>query len=348
MEEYNVSITPFVTIVISARNEEDHIIECIQSCLNQNYPNHLLEIIVVDDQSEDNTYELVESIEDPRLLLMRLGVNRRTTIKGSKKKALAYGINHAKGEIICTTDADCIVPENWVKTLVGYFSNQSIKFVSGPVKIKETKNFINRFQSMDFSANGLVNAAGIHTKQFYLANAANLAYRKAVFLEEDAFENNYNIASGDDVFLLEKIRLKYPYGIAFAKSQEAIVETRGLTEWSSFISQRLRWAGKMSIVKDWNLKVLPAFVWIQRVSLFALFIAGILQFNLILLMISFSCFMMQWLVDFILQMDACRFYKIRNWEIWFIPTAFLHNIYFILLGILSWLPISTDWKGRRV
>ncbi len=339
---------PSVSIVISARNEEEHIIQCIQSCLNQNYPAHLLEIIVVDDQSEDNTYELVEAIEDSRLVLMRLGVYRRTTIKGSKKKALAYGINHAKGDIICTTDADCIVPQNWVKNLVAYFADPRIKLVTAPVKVVETRGFINRFQSLDFSGNGLVNAAGIHAKQFYLANAANLAYRKEVFLEDDAFENNYNIASGDDVFLVEKIRKTYPDGICFAKSKEVIVETQAMTSWSSFINQRLRWAGKMGIVKDFNLKALPAFVWLQRVLVYALFYAGIYYSDVNVLMISFSCLILQWLLDFILQMDACRFYNIKKWEFWFIPVEFLHSIYFILLGILSWLPIATDWKGRKV
>ncbi len=347
-DQITIAQAPYVSIVISARNEEDHILECIHSCLNQDYPKHLLEIIVVDDQSEESTYELVESIEDSRLVLMRLGVTRRTTIKGSKKKALAYGINHAKGEIICTTDADCIVPEHWVNNMVSYFSDPRIKMVSGPVKILEEDGFINRFQSLDFSTNGLINAAGIHTKQFYLANAANLAYRKQVFLEEDAFENNYHIASGDDVFLMEKIRTKYPDGIAFVKLQSATVETRGLTNWSTFISQRLRWAGKMSIIKDWTLKGFPAFVWMQRVLLLTLFIIGLIQSDIKFILISFSCFILQWLVDFILQIDACRFFKIRNWEIWFVPIAFLHNIYFIALGILSWLPIPTDWKGRRV
>lgn len=75
-----------VTILIAARNEEDSILACIQSCLNQNYPPNKLEVIVVDDQSEDDTNELLESIEDPRFVHMRLGVYKRTTIKGSKKK----------------------------------------------------------------------------------------------------------------------------------------------------------------------------------------------------------------------------------------------------------------------
>jgi cellulose synthase/poly-beta-1,6-N-acetylglucosamine synthase-like glycosyltransferase len=343
-----IPIQPVVSIIICARNEEEHILGCIQSCLDQSYPEHLTEIIVVDDQSEDSTYEIVEALDDPRVKLMRLGVQRRTTIKGSKKKALAYGINHAKGEIIFTTDADCRVPKDWVKNMVGSFSNQKIKLVSGPVKIIETKKFLNRFQALDFAGNGLVNAAGIQTKQFYLANAANLAYRREVFLEGDVFENNYNIASGDDVFLVEKIKTMYPEGIAFAKSKDSIVETHAMSTWRELIGQRLRWAGKMSFMKDSKLKLLPAFIWFQRVFSLGSLITGIVLKDVNLMMISFSCVVLQWVIDFILQLEACRFYNIKKWELAFAPIALLHSIYFILLGILSWLPLATEWKGRKV
>ncbi|MBK8485389.1 MAG: glycosyltransferase [Saprospiraceae bacterium] len=344
----NSGTNPFVSIVIAARNEEATILDCITSCLKQNYPAHLFEVIVVDDQSEDDTYEILETIEDPKFVMMRLGVYKRTTIKGSKKKAIAYGINHAKGEIICTTDADGIVPENWVLSMVSYFNHQKIKLVSGPVGIMQSNNFLNYFQALDFSGNGLINAAGLRSKIHHLCNAANLAYRKHIFLEEDAFENNYNIPSGDDVFLIHKIKENYPDGIAFAKTTEAIIKTHALKDWSSFFKQRLRWAGKMSLMKDWSLKWIPTWVWLQRVSIIVFLILGIILKDLNLILITGSCWFIYWLADFILQYDACRFYNIKKWQIWFFPVALFHSFYFILIGILSWLPITTDWKGRRV
>jgi len=123
-----------VTILIAARNEEECIMDCVQSCLNQNYPASKLEVIVVDDQSEDDTYDLLESISDPRFVRMRLGVYKRTTIKGSKKKAIAYGVNHAKGELIFTTDADCIANPDWIQSMIPFFNDPKVKLVSGPVK----------------------------------------------------------------------------------------------------------------------------------------------------------------------------------------------------------------------
>lgn len=339
---------PLVSIVIAVRNEEENILKCVQSCLDQKYPSERYEIIIVDDQSEDSSYELIEQLKNPKIILMRLGVFRRTTIKGSKKKALAYGITHAKGEIILTTDADCLVPEHWISSMVNYFSTPEIKLVSGPIKIIETGRFINRLQALDFSGNGLINAAGLHSRLFYLCNAANLGYRKEVFLEGDAFENNYNIASGDDIYLVDKISKSYPNGITFAKSQNAIVETSAMSDWSGFITQRLRWAGKMRHITDQKLKIIPAIVWIQRLLIYALLITGISTYNSQWILISFSCIILQYLTDFILQMDANRFYKIKNWEIWFVPMAFIHSVYFLVIGVLSLLPIHTEWKGRRI
>ncbi len=339
---------PTVSVVIAARNEEDHILNCLNSCLKQSYPERLVEIIVVDDQSEDDTYDLISKLDSPRVVLMRLGVYKRTTIKGSKKKALAYGINHAKGEIICTTDADCIVPENWIITMVSHFKNPDIKMVSGPVKIIETRTWINQLQVLDLSANGLINAVGIFSRLFYLCSAANMAYRKDTYMELNAFDTNYHIPSGDDVFLIQQFRKRYPDSIVFAKSQEAIIETQGKKSWNAFMFQRLRWSGKMDLISDFTLKVIPAMVWIQRFLVLSLFITAIVLKSPYLFLISFCCLVMQWLLDFILQMDACKFFKIRKWEIWFVPIALLHSFYFLVIGVFAKLPITNYWKGRRI
>lgn len=335
-----------VTILIAARNEEDSILACIQSCLNQNYPSNKLEVIVVDDQSEDDTYDLLESFEDPRFVHMRLGVYKRTTIKGSKKKAIAYGVNHAKGELIFTTDADCLVAPDWIQSMIPFFNDPKVKLVSGPVKITNRSSLIARFQTLDFSANGLVNAAGIKSGLHYLCSGANLAYRKQVFLEHNVYEDNYHIASGDDIFLLEKIKSVYPDGIVFSKLANSIVETQAVSNWTDLIKQRLRWAGKMRHITDWNLKWIPALIWIQRILLLSFLVVAISLGSVNYILASITAIMLQLLLDFLLQYDACRFYKISKWQIWFIVLEPLHTIYFILLGIASWLPVSIEWKGR--
>jgi len=192
----------------------------------------------------------------------------------------------------------------------------------------------------------LVNAAGIKSGLHYLCSGANLAYRKQVFLEHNVYEDNYHIASGDDIFLLEKIKSVYPDGIVFSKLANSIVETQAVSNWTDLIKQRLRWAGKMRHITDWNLKWIPALIWIQRILLLSFLVVAISLGSVNYILASITAIMLQLLLDFLLQYDACRFYKISKWQIWFIVLEPLHTIYFILLGIASWLPVSIEWKGR--
>lgn len=336
------------SIVIAARNEEDHILDCVHSCLRQTGLNQNTELIVVDDQSEDDTYDLLKDLEYPQFRLMRLGVYKRTTIKGSKKKALAYGINHAQGDLILTTDADCVVNEKWVTQMIAYFKNPDIQMVCGPVRIYRPKTFLDYLQALDFSANGIINAAGINAGSHYLCSAANLAYRKSAFLNSDAFENNYDIASGDDVFLIGKMIEQYPNGICFAAQHEAIVDTYPIQSWLGFWSQRLRWAGKMRHIKSWKMSALSGFVWIQRISMVTAFILAILLNSLHTWILFALAFCIQFISDFILQYQANQFFNIPAWKKWFFPVWLIHNLYFIIIGLFSWLPLSQDWKGRKV
>ncbi|HEX5625735.1 MAG TPA: hypothetical protein VFX48_06955, partial [Saprospiraceae bacterium] len=153
---------------------------------------------------------------------------------------------------------------------------------------------------------------------------------------------------GDDVFLMEKIRTRYPLGIRFAKAQEALVETHAAEGWSEFISQRLRWAGKMQLVRDWKLKCIPGLVWLQRAGTWSLLVFSGVVRDPVGLAVSGASLLVQWMADAGLQWKASRFYRIPRWSIWFLPMAVLHSFYFILLGLLTWLPVPLKWKGRRV
>ncbi|MBK8954511.1 MAG: glycosyltransferase [Saprospiraceae bacterium] len=336
------------SIIIPARNEEENILSCVQSCLRQKDLQIPPEVIVVDDQSEDDTYDVLKDLEHPQFKLMRLGVYKRTTIKGSKKKALAYGINHAQGEIILTTDADCLVQEKWAGGLLAYFEQSKVQLMSGPVGIHNPQSFLDYFQALDFSGNGLINAAGIHAGTHYLCNAANLAYRKDAFLHSCAFDNNYEIASGDDIFLIEKIKLNHPDGISFAPCSDVLVETHALPGWRALISQRLRWAGKLRLMKNLKLSFLSAFVWIQRAGMFISLALVLYSDTYLSWILATATLIIPCISDFILQFHATKLYQINHWKKWFLPVWIVHNFYYLGIGLISCLPVSINWKGRKV
>lgn len=181
---------------------------------------------------------------------MRLGVIGKTTIQGSKKKAISYGVAHAQGTLILATDADCVLPENWVETIVTYYELNASKFIVGPVQIKNGKGFLGIFQMLDFMNSFLINASGIKSGLHYLCSAANIAYDKNTFIQINAYDTNHHISSGDDIFLIHKMKSLFPHDIHVLKSVETIVETKAEIDLKHFISQRLRWANKMKFNKD--------------------------------------------------------------------------------------------------
>lgn len=340
--------TTKVSVIVPVRNEEDSLQQCTESILKQNYPTHLFELIVVDDQSDDNTPQILENIKDQRLRVMRLGVYKRTTITGSKKKAIAYGISHASGDLMITTDADCIHGENWIQTIVACYQEFKPKLIVAPVLIQKEKTLLNLFQDADFINSYMVHLAGIRSGLFYLGSGANLAYEKSVFLETDPYANNQYIASGDDLFLIQKVKEKYSGKIYPLKAIEATVQTIGATSVRSFFSQRLRWAGKLKNSSSFNMLLVSSFIWVFRI--------GLLTFTLITLVLEeytyfysvLGLLFIHFLLDFILIHQSSSFFKRGYILKWILPIEVMYTIYFFVLGLLSWLPIKLEWKDRKI
>jgi cellulose synthase/poly-beta-1,6-N-acetylglucosamine synthase-like glycosyltransferase len=337
-----------VSIIIPARNEEENIVSCVQSALDQNYPHHLLEVIVVDDQSEDQTPELLEDIKDSRFKLMRLGVIGKTTIQGSKKKAISYGVAHAHGTLIIATDADCVLPKNWVETIVSYYELNAPKFIIGPVQIKNGKGFLGIFQMLDFMNSFLINASGIKSGLHYLCSAANIAYDKNTFIQINAYDTNHHISSGDDIFLIHKMKSLFPHDIHVLKSVETIVETKAEIDLKHFISQRLRWANKMKFNKDWKVMFIASLVWFQRIFTIISIIIGFIYQNPLALYIGWISLCTQLVLDFIILYQATTFFSKKHLLWWFIPMQFFYTLYFILLGLFSWFNLPLYWKDRKI
>lgn len=131
--------TPFVSIIIPAYNEEESIKDSIISALSQDYPN--FEVIVVDDGSEDKTFEVASSIKDERLRVFR----KRHE---GKARALNFGLSKARGEIIVTTDADTLLHNSAVKELVNRFHDKSVLGVGGQVRVLAS-SFLERAQDVE-------------------------------------------------------------------------------------------------------------------------------------------------------------------------------------------------------
>ncbi|HQS04566.1 MAG TPA: glycosyltransferase, partial [Daejeonella sp.] len=202
-----------VSILIAARNEEDKIFNTIKDILAQDYPADLVELIVVDDHSSDQTSEIVLSFADRGVKLIVL--NEDKPLNSYKKKAITEAIKLSDSELIITTDADCRMSPAWLKTIIGFYESGDYKMISSPVIYFEEKSYFEEMQTLDFLFLSGLGAAGIGNKMPSTCSGANLAYQREVFYELKGFQGIDELASGDDELFLHKVASVYPDGIGF-------------------------------------------------------------------------------------------------------------------------------------
>lgn len=333
-----------ISVLIAARNEENNIARTLDCIVNQNFPKELLQIIVVDDHSTDNTAAIVASYASRGVTLLQL--NEGDKLNSYKKLAISRAIAQASGEIIVTTDADCRMGTSWLSTVVSYFEETGAYMVSSPVAYSEEKSYFERLQTLEFLYLIGLGAAGIGNKNPTTCNGANLAYRRDLFYEMGGFNGIDNLASGDDELFLHKVAEKYAEKIGFCKSKDAIVYTDAKATLSGFISQRRRWASKSTKYRDKRVVWLGVSIWLFNLSL----IAGLIQFIVdlpnvnVLFLVAFG---MKVLAELAFIYPLCGLVNRHTLLANLFPLSFIHAVYLVYIGVAGNVG-KYDWKGRKV
>jgi cellulose synthase/poly-beta-1,6-N-acetylglucosamine synthase-like glycosyltransferase len=335
-----------VSVLIPARNEAANIRACLESYLQQNYPVGLRECIVIDDHSEDNTALIVEEYANKGIKLIRLSDKLpKQTINSYKKKALETGIAEASGKLILTTDADCLLPPEWIQQHVFYQQKTGACFISGPVKISRGTSWLTNFQALDFISLQGITGASISRGFHAMSNGANLSYLKSAFLEVNGFEGIDQLASGDDMLLHQKIAARFPGKSAYLKSKKAIVETAAMPDIKSFLQQRVRWASKARFYQESRLKWILLIVYLLNLLLLILLIGGF--FLPEIWWIAFPAFIIKIMVEWPFMIGVGDFFGYSRLVTSFPFYQPLHIIYTVAAGTFGQFG-SYQWKGRNV
>lgn len=235
-----IAETPtMISVIVPVRNEEKNVYTLLESIF-KNFGEY--EVLLVNDHSEDDTLaEITRFIEqNPTADVKVLHLDGVTS--SPKKSAITLAIKQAKGEIIVTTDGDCVVPENWISTIEHEFKKDDVQMVLGDVRYAPANTLFEKMQAYELAALLTLSLSRAKANKPFTCNGANLAYRKEVFFEVDGFDRIDDIASGDDELLMKKVFSAYPKGIYV--QERAVVETLPNHTFDEFIHQRIRWASK--------------------------------------------------------------------------------------------------------
>jgi cellulose synthase/poly-beta-1,6-N-acetylglucosamine synthase-like glycosyltransferase len=337
----NHSFQTKVSLIIAARNEAGNIKECLEAVLAQTYPKALLEIWVVNDHSEDETAAIVKSYEEKHLHLLDLPEG-----KTGKKQAIQLAIEKSSGTLIVTTDADCVMGEDWLKYLSSYYEKHQPKFIAAPVSFYQEQSIFERFQTLDFMGMMAVSGAGIRGRFMNMSNGANLMYERAAFEAVNGFEGIDHLASGDDMLLMEKIAKKYPAKIAYLKNRQAQTLTQAKPTIQSFLQQRTRWASKSSAYTNWQTLAILITVWFFCLSMLVDFL--LIPYNSVFLFLFLFKFIAKGFADFFFLGMMTVFFDRPKLMRAFIPALFFHWWYIVVVGFLGNLNKKYEWKGRKV
>ncbi|MGK7397760.1 MAG: glycosyltransferase [Candidatus Cyclobacteriaceae bacterium M3_2C_046] len=334
-----------VSVVVAARNEEDNILRLLKDLEKQTYPHQDFEVIVIDDQSEDQTYLIAEQFSrSSSMKLIRQKIRLAPEFTGStKKKAISQAVGLASGEIILATDADCRVPADWVKQIVACWQQFQPNMIIGPVAFSRQDTLLDQMQILEFTSLIGTGAATLQLGHPTMCNGANLAFSKKIFEQVRGYQGLDHIISGDDEFLLQKIHALAPAKVHFIKNIDAQVYTEPQPNLQALIHQRRRWAGK------WKHQQRPA---VMGLALFVFFY----QFSFLtvtLLMISqkypILAYLLQLavkiLVEFVFLKNIHHFSRIKFRKRIFIIWQLFYPVYAVFFGIIANLGIYR-WKGR--
>lgn len=347
---------PFISVLVPARNEEANIGNCLASLAKQDYPKDKYEIVVVNDRSTDNTYEIIkkfqeqaqkssEGNDEPPLSVVLVNIENLPAGMVGKQNAVKQGLAVCKGDIILNTDADCIAPPSWISKMVDSFDEQT-GFVAGIVlnfgKGKKAP-LLAKLQSLDliYLMNFAIGCLGWGKPISCIGN--NIAYRKQALEDIGGYESlGYTMT--EDAALIQAVSEKTKWNIKIALHKDALIITKPVETLKDFYRQRARWilGGRDTKVK--SMIFLQLALWFN-LSLLVLFPFSILISSRLLVVLSCSV-LTKLLLDSLLCFSLSR--KVGRLELlkWILPYEAFLIFYSVLIGFGTMFAGKVNWKGQ--
>ncbi len=331
------------SIIVPFRNEEKNLRKLLRSISDLNYPKELFELIMVDDFSKDNSERVYINWRMENGLIETTLLDNLRLSNSPKKDAIARAIPILKNQWVVTTDADCVVSENWLLNLDQFIQQSKAEMVVGAVVYTTKNNWFHHFQQLDLLSLQGTTIGSFGIGKPFMCNGANFAYTKKLFNELGGFGGINQQASGDDVMLLQKAILKNPDAVQYLKHEDSIVRTKPENDLFNLFMQRVRWASKATSYSSTYAKFLAVVVLLMNVSLvvgFGCVVCDCLDWNILL-----SVFLIKYLIDYILLTQSNTYLR-KGKFLLPLASSVVYPIFSSVVGLYS-LFGSFTWKGRR-
>ncbi|EDP98173.1 glycosyltransferase [Kordia algicida OT-1] len=342
IKQQHIASTVDFSVIIPFRNEATHLPKLLQSIAHLKYPIPKMTFWFVDDASEDDSCKIIEQFRKEHSTFNIYILQNKRVSNSPKKDAITTAISQIQSDWIITTDADCMLPMNWLA-----FFNQEIaikqpKMIAAPVTYQKTTSFFSYFQLLDFLSLQGTTMGSFGLQLPFMCNGANLAYQKEAFLEVHGFSGNDTIASGDDVFLLEKFIQKWPKKVVYLKTKSALVHTYAVNTFKELVSQRMRWASKSANYTLLRGKLIGVLVLLMNL-LFC--ILPCLVFTSVSWKFLLCVAVLKILIDSFLLAQTLHFTQQKFKFFYFLFSTLLYPFFTIFIFLKSLVSTYT-WKNR--
>jgi len=343
--------SPRVSILIAARNEAINLPHCLEALLANDYPSSLLEVLVIDDRSTDGTRRIAEDYARRFANLRVITLDRRLDGMSGKASAICQGMDHARGEIILITDADCIPSPRWVRSMVSGFTPET-GMVGGFTTLSEpgrlSEGLFTHAQNLDwiYLLSVGAGAAGLGKPVSILGN--NFGFRREVYDAVGGYRRlGFSII--EDCALMNAMLRQTQWRVRFLLMPGAAIHSQPPLSWRAFLDQRKRWAaggkevsgfGKLLLVTGFfrHVATIVALIFVKPVMLVIAGTAVALLADLFLLMHTTSRLRCR---------EALRYFPF--FQIYFFLYSFLFAPVVALPTTVRWKDVNYRWRfGQHV
>ena len=332
-----------VSILVPARDEQDQIIQCLQSLWEQDYPKELYKVYVIDDHSMDKTAGMVEDFikDKPNFSLLRHQKDPvRTTFK---KQALKFALQKVNSDVVMTIDADSVASTSWIKKMVNQYDNDT-GLVAGLVTFQpdQERGLFHKIQTLEFAGIVFCGVGAIGHDNPLICNGSNLSYRLQAFKDAGGYQGNEYLPSGDDDLLLQNFHNKTSWKIKYSLDPDTINYTIPVDSLSEFLNQRARWASKsLHYPKKWLFLVMFA---IYVYYVFIIFFIPLVIMGLFPWQVYLIGLLLKMIPEALIISRGLKILGRRQLRRYFLFAQGFQIVYVLIVGFMGFFN-RFSWKG---